>query len=62
MRLDLGPDVREGRLQDLANGRILSAVRALTSNLQRLRDGSVMRGASHHRLRGRDSVRHGAVV
>lgn len=42
LRLNLGPDVRESLLEDLADGRILSTVWALSGNLEGLGDGGVL--------------------
>lgn len=41
MRLDLGPGVRQGALEDLADGGVMAAVGALARDLKRLNDRGV---------------------
>lgn len=61
--LHLAPEAGDGHLEDLAYGRILCAVGALTGELQSLPDGRrVLCGEGHHPGRRWDTVRHSRSV
>lgn len=59
--LDLAPELGEGALEDLADGGIVGAIRALAGNLEGLGDGGIVLLRSHDGLGVRllDAMRHG---